>query len=188
MAVIGIMALLAVVAVPALRGISGSGGRKQAMGQILGALELARNTAISTGTNAAVIFPDAAFMLEQYRLRSLAVVAWNPASTNTNRMVSGWIRLPQGISMYGPMLDLLPKTNAYLAAPVVVTNFPNLPAVIFQADGGLLDDGTTRLATNGVGYGETLTLASQTNLEVIRMSRITGRATPTLVPMSEANR
>jgi prepilin-type N-terminal cleavage/methylation domain-containing protein len=61
MAVIGIIALLAVVGVPAIKGLTGSGGRKQALGQLVGALEVARNTAISTGTNAAVIFPDNGF-------------------------------------------------------------------------------------------------------------------------------
>ena len=56
LAVIGIMGLLAAVGVPALKGLSGSGGRKQALSQVMGALEIARNTAISNGTNAAVIF------------------------------------------------------------------------------------------------------------------------------------
>ncbi|NCY22410.1 hypothetical protein EBX31_10720, partial [bacterium] len=61
MAVVGVMALLAVVGVPALKGLTGSGGRKQTLGQLMGALEVARNTAISSCTNAAVIFPDNSF-------------------------------------------------------------------------------------------------------------------------------
>jgi len=192
LAVVGIMAIISVVAVPALRGLSGTGGRKQAMGQILGALELARNTAISIGTNAAVIFPDDNFALADYRLRSLAVVSWSATNTSAgaaaDRMVGGWIRLPQGISLYGPMLTRLPKTNALLRAPVDPATFNNLPAVIFQADGGLLDDGITMIPTNGVGYGETMSLGSQSNLEVIRLLPVTGRASATLIPTAEANK
>ncbi|NBT49414.1 MAG: prepilin-type N-terminal cleavage/methylation domain-containing protein [Actinobacteria bacterium] len=73
LAVVGIMGLLAAVAVPALKGLTGSGGRKQALSQVMGALEIARNTAISTGTNAAVIFPDLSFASQPYRYRSMAL-------------------------------------------------------------------------------------------------------------------
>jgi len=90
------MGLLAAVAVPALKGLTGSGGRKQALSQVMGALEIARNTAISTGTNAAVIFPDSSFASgDAYKYRSMAVVAWNATnSTTPATMVGSWIVVP----------------------------------------------------------------------------------------------
>jgi prepilin-type N-terminal cleavage/methylation domain-containing protein len=38
MAVVGIIGLLAAVGVPAIKGLTGSGGRKQALSQVMGAL------------------------------------------------------------------------------------------------------------------------------------------------------
>lgn len=191
MAVVGIMALLAVVGVPALKGLTGSGGRKQAMSQLLGALEVARNTAISSGTNAAVIFPDSSFSLgDAYKYRSMAVVAWNPTNPATpGNMVGSWIALPQGISFFPASISALP--NAPNVSLRILTSSAAAAAykgVVFQSDGALAE-GFSSFPTNGIAFfegtvsGTTPNTNSRiTNFETVKLTRYTGRTIPTMAP------
>lgn len=193
MAVIGIMALLAVVAVPALKGLAGSGGRKQALSQVLGALEIARNTALSTGTNAAVIFPDSTFTGgNAYKYRSMAVVSWDPTnSAAPATMVGAWIVLPQGIAFFPNSLEStnLPSAPNVSVRILTTTNNGSFPSIVFQSDGGLAE-GLPPFPTNGIAFFEgTVTepkttngTSRMTNFETVRLTRYTGRAFPTLAP------
>jgi prepilin-type N-terminal cleavage/methylation domain-containing protein len=191
LAVVGIMGLLAVVAVPALKGLTGSGGRKQALSQVMGALEIARNTAISTGTNAAVIFPDSTFASgDAYKYRSMAVVAWNPTNTNTPAtMVGSWIVLPQGIAFFPNSISALPQTSN-ISVRILTTTSPagNFRAISFQSDGAL-DENLSPVPINGIAFFEGTvtnttpnTNSTMTNFETVRLTRYTGRALPTLAP------
>jgi prepilin-type N-terminal cleavage/methylation domain-containing protein len=193
LAVIGIMGLLAAVGVPALKGLTGSGGRKQALSQLMGALEIARNTAISTGTNAAVIFPDNTFASgEAYKYRSMAVVAWNATDSSLpTTMVGSWIVLPQGVAFFPNSLKTtnLPTATNISVRILTSTNKADFPAIIFQPDGGLSED-YIRLPTNGVAFFEgtvtdtdtTNPTSKMTNFETVRLTRYTGRTRPTLAP------
>jgi len=198
LAVVGIMGLLAVVAVPALKGLTGSGGRKQALSQVMGALEIARNTAISTGTNAAVIFPDSTFASgDAYKYRSMAVVSYKDSTIAANttpiaydKLVSSWIVLPQGISFLPKYLSTTTTTNMISVSALIQippkTNSTTItcPGIIFQSDGGLLDGSTIA----GVGFfegtvdasGKTNPTSKMTNFETVRLTRYTGRTIPTL--------
>jgi prepilin-type N-terminal cleavage/methylation domain-containing protein len=197
LAVVGIMGLLAAVAVPALKGLAGSGGRKQALSQVMGALEIARNTAISNRTNAAIIFPndtsDAIFggATNPYLYRSMAVVAWNATNAATPAtMVGSWIVLPQGVAFFP---NSLKSTNLPTATNISVriltsSNTSDFPAIIFQPDGGLSED-YNPLPTNGIAFFEgrvdnttTNGISKMTNFETVRLTRYTGRAIPTLAP------
>lgn len=191
LAVIGIMGLLAVVAVPALKGLTGSGGRKQALGQVIGALELARNTAISTATNAAVIFPDSTFASgEAYKYRAMAVVAWNPTnSENPATMVGSWIVLPQGIAFFPNSISALPQGTNISVRILTSSNKANFSAISFQSDGAL-DKGlfpVTRPPPSitffeGTIDGTAPQRTSQTTIfESVGLTRYTGRAIPTVV-------
>jgi len=196
LAVIGIMGLLAAVAVPALKGLTGSGGRKQALSQVMGALEIARNTAISTGTNAAVIFPDSTSdsvfggVQNPYRYRSMAVVAWNATNSATAAtMVGSWIVLPQGVAFFPNSISALPQTSN-ISVQILTTPSPaaNFRAICFQSDGAL-DEGQSPLPTNGIAFFEgTVTgtttngISKMTNFETVRLTRYTGRTIPTLAP------
>jgi prepilin-type N-terminal cleavage/methylation domain-containing protein len=197
LAVVGIMGLLAAVAVPALKGLTGSGGRKQALSQLMGALEIARSTALNTGTNAAVIFPDNNFVSQPYRYRSMAVITWDKTnSTNgTNTMVGAWITLPQGIVLHHKQINQLPaltnKTALRISPSTNSTATLNLRAVVFDTDGGI-ESGyyTNTLTTEGISFYEgavvdnfttTTNTSKQTNnVETIRITRYTGRPIPTL--------
>ena len=191
------MGLLAAVAVPALKGLTGSGGRKQALSQVMGALEIARNTAISSGTNAAVIFPDLSFASEPYRYRSMAVITWDATNTNsvtTNSMLGSWIVLPQGVVLHDTQINQLPTlTNktALRIPPSTATNYiSNLRAIVFQSDGGLEESYyTNTLTTEGISFYEgavisytsTTNTSKQTNnAETITLTHYTGRTIPTL--------
>ncbi len=206
LAVVGIMGLLAAVAVPALKGLTGSGGRKQALSQVMGALEIARNTAISTGANTAVIFPDDGFSPtgvdpNPYKFRSMAVVSYfdTTIATNTNsnipyeKLVSSWIVLPQGISLLPAYLKTTTTTNmisvtAKIRIPPKTNNISiTCPGIVFQSDGGLWDCGTNSIA--GVAFFEgtvsgttTNPTSKMTNFETVRLTKYTGRARPTLAP------
>ena len=192
LAVIGIMGLLAAVGVPALKGLTGSGGRKQALSQLMGALEIARNTAISTGTNAAVIFPDNNFASgEAYKYRSMAVVAWNatnPATAAT--MVGSWIVLPQGIAFFPNSLKsaYLPTATNVSVRILTASSTASFPGIVFQSDGGLSEDLSPK-PTNGISFFEGTvtgttpnTNSKMTNFETVRLTRYTGRTIPTLAP------
>ena len=190
LAVVGIMGLLAAVAVPALKGLTGSGGRKQALSQVMGALEIARNTAISTGTNAAVIFPDSSFASgDAYKYRSMAVVAWNATNAaSPATMVGSWIVLPQGIALFPNSISALPQGTNISVRILTSSNTANFRAIRFQSDGGL-DESQSPLPTNGIAYFEgtvtgttTNTTSKMTNFETVRLTRYTGRAIPTLAP------
>jgi type II secretion system protein H len=198
LAVVGIMGLLAAVAVPALKGLTGSGGRKQALSQLMGALEIARNTAISTGTNAAVIFPDRIFASQPYRYRSMAVITWDATNTNsvtTNSMLGSWITLPQGVVLHDTQINQLPtltNTTALRIPPSTSpANISNLRAIVFQSDGGLEESYyTSTLTTEGIAFYEgavvanftttTNTSKQETNVETITITHYTGRTIPSL--------
>ena len=203
LAVVGIMGLLAAVAVPALKGLTGSGGRKQALSQVMGALEIARNTAISTGTNAAVIFPDKDFASgEAYKYRSMAVVSYKDSTIAANttplaydKLVSSWIVLPQGISFLPKYLSTTTTTNMISVSALIQippkTNSTTItcPGIVFQSDGGLWDCGTNSIAgvaffegTVDASSGKTNPTSKMTNFETIRLTRYTGRTIPTLAP------
>jgi hypothetical protein len=160
----------------------------------MGALEIARNTAISTGTNAAVIFPDStsdsAFggVQNPYRYRSMAVVAWNATNSATEAtMVGSWIVLPQGIALFPNSISALPQgTN--ISVRILTTSKPaaTFRAISFQSDGAL-DETLTPFPTNGIAFFEgTVTgtttngTSKMTNFETVRLTRYTGRAIPTL--------
>lgn len=190
LAVVGIMGLLAAVAVPALKGLTGSGGRKQALSQVMGALEIARNTAISTGTNAAVIFPDSSFGSgDAYKYRSMAVVAWNATNSATPAtMVGSWIVLPQGIALFPNSISALPKANNVSVRILTTSSTGTYPGISFQSDGGL-DLTQSPLPTNGIAFFEgtvtgttTNPTSKMTNFETVRVTRYTGRTIPTLAP------
>ena len=192
LAVVGIMGLLAAVAVPALKGLTGSGGRKQALSQVMGALEIARNTAISTGTNAAVIFPDSSFGSgDAYKYRSMAVVAWNATNSATPAtMVGSWIVLPQGIAFFPNSLKTanLPTATNISVRILTTSNTASFPGIVFQPDGGL-SEGHSPFPTNGIAFFEgtvtgttTNSISKMTNFETVRLTRYTGRTIPTLAP------
>jgi prepilin-type N-terminal cleavage/methylation domain-containing protein len=197
MAVVGIMGLLAAVAVPALKGLAGSGGRKLALNQLLSAMEIARNNALASGTNAAVIFPDSTSdsalggAQNPYRYRSMAVITWNATNSSTNTMSGAWMTLPQGISFVPNSIANLSTITNNIYVRILTTTTPLNPVkgIVFQSDGSLADNYyNTNITTKGVSYFEgtvsgtstSPTLTSSNKVETVRITRYTGRASSTL--------
>jgi len=158
----------------------------------MGALEIARNTAISTGTNAAVIFPDSTFASgDAYKYRSMAVVSWNATNAATPAtMVGSWIVLPQGIALFPNSISALPQgTNISVRILTSTNPAASFRAISFQSDGAL-DETLSPLPTNGIAFfegtvdatGKTNPTSKMTNFETVRVTRYTGRALPTLAP------
>jgi hypothetical protein len=157
----------------------------------MGALEIARNTAISTGTNAAVIFPDSTFASgDAYKYRSMAVVSWNATNSATPAtMVGSWIVLPQGIALFPNSISALPQgTNVSVRILTTTSPAASFRAISFQSDGGL-DLNQSPLPTNGIAFFEgtvtgttTNPTSKMTNFETVRVTRYTGRTIPTLAP------
>jgi hypothetical protein len=158
----------------------------------MGALEIARNTAISTGTNAAVIFPDSTFGLgDAYKYRSMAVVAWNLTNTNNPAtMVGSWIVLPQGIALFPNSISALPQgTNISVRILTTISPAANFRAICFQPDGAL-DEGLFPVGNplpkialfEGTVDGTTAKKNSKTTMfETVNLTRYTGRAIPTVI-------
>jgi len=195
LAVVGIMGLLAAVAVPALKGLTGSGGRKQGFSQLMGALEIARNTAISTGTNAAVIFPDSGFSAtgadpNPYKYRSMAVVAWNATDSNAPAtMVGSWIVLPQGIALFPNSISALPQGTNISVRILTTTTSGTFREICFQSDGALdeslfpVGNPLPKIALfEGTVDGTAAKKNSKTTMfETVNLTRYTGRAIPTVI-------
>lgn len=189
MAVVCIIGILAVVAVPAMRGLTGGGGKKQALAQVMGAIEVARNTALSNMTNAAVIFPDSSSdgvfggTTNPFRYRSMAVVAWNSTNPNTPPAMAGpWIVLPQGIYFMQKRMDKLDKLPG-ITVRILTTTRSNItfPAIVFQSDGAISESYPS--GTNGVAFHEGTNLpTTQTNFETILLYNYTGKARPVFAP------
>jgi Tfp pilus assembly protein FimT len=184
------MGLLAAVAVPALKGLTGSGGRKQALSQVMGALEIARNTAISSGTNAAVIFPDNNFKQgDAYKYRSMAVVAWNPTNTNLITMVGSWIVLPQGIALFPNSISALPQTSNISIRILTTTTSGTFRGICFQSDGALdeslfpVGNPLPKIALFEGTVDDTAAKKNSktTMFETVNLTRYTGRAIPTVI-------
>ena len=154
----------------------------------MGAFELARNTALATGTNAAVVIPDSTFTRTNYSYRSLVVVAWNPTNTSAApSMVGGWISLPEGVAIFPNSVSSLAKTNVTVVLPPTQPNTSAQPMIIFQSDGGLLANINGMFPTNGLAIfegtvsGTSADRQGRTNrVETITLSPYTGRARGTL--------
>jgi hypothetical protein len=162
----------------------------------MGALEIARNTAISTGTNAAVIFPDSTTdstfggPQNPYRYRSMAVVAWNSTnSTNPATMIGSWIVLPQGIALFPNSIFALPQGTNISVRILTSSNTASFRAISFQSDGAL-DEGlfpvTQPLPSITFFEGNVDVTTAKKNskttmFETVNLTRYTGRAIPTVI-------
>ena len=105
-------------------------------------------------------------------------------------MIGGWISLPEGVAIFPDSVssDQLPKTNVELMLPPNLINESSQPVIIFQPDGGLLDNGSGVFpATKGLAIlegaisGSAADRQGRTNrVETILLSPYTGRARGTL--------
>ena len=163
LAVVGIVAILSVAAVPVMRGLGGSQPSRATAPMLVTALDQARIAAILSGTNAYLALPDAGTttMNLTNRFRTYAVIrqtadqdanGFDDYQTNVSTS-SGWVLLSKWERLPG---DLQFSANSLVALTNRITPtgvaFPDnapasaMPAIGFAPSGGLRD-GT---GTNGL--------------------------------------
>jgi len=193
--VIGIIAILLVVALPAVNSLSKSSGRKGAVSSLLGIIEQARSLAINDGQATYVVFPDqlpaaaTPTQIQTYLYRSFAIFEDDPTTTPAGlKQVTAWQSLPTGVSIRTGSINYLAKTSSFPFAPVSGSPLSSFPFLKFTSTGEV-DPSTTRnpAATTGTiqfgifeGYVDTTGTeksTSKTNQsESIEVSRHTGHA------------
>jgi len=157
LAVVGIIAMLSVAAVPVMRGLGGSQSSRATAQILVSALEQARTAAILSGTNAYLALPDGTFTATNYRNCSYAILrntvdldgdGLDDFQTNTAApsppevgwiLLSKWERLPGDLLFSSNRLTSL--TNRI--SPAVPSPGGGvagaLPAIGFTPGGGLTD-------------------------------------------------
>ncbi|HEY4284988.1 MAG TPA: type II secretion system protein, partial [Chthoniobacterales bacterium] len=113
--VIGIIASLLVVALPAITSLSKSSGRKGAVSRLLGAIEQARSLALRDGQATYLVFPDKinttdAATIERYSYRSFAIFEDDVSTPGTIKQITPWQTLATGICIRKNSLDYLANT------------------------------------------------------------------------------
>ena len=190
MVVIGIIAVLLVAVLPAINSVSKSGGRKAAVGNLLGAIEQARVLAIKGGHPTYIVFPaqlpsggDPANS-ERYAYRSFAIFEDDLETAGTTKQVTPWKTLPTGISIRTASLANLGNSLSFMFNPSnAAAPFPFLK---FNSNGEV-DGASTPNASTGpieikvfegsVSAGADIATSRDRNLsETVSIARLTGRA------------
>ncbi len=116
--VVGILVALMGLAVPAINGLTGSGGRAGAINIIMNTLEQARVAALESSTNVYVVFADANHPDQDKRFRAMLVMRDYVPTLDTNLVpppryvpLTKWIFLPKGISFKNVSSSLLNAFN-----------------------------------------------------------------------------
>ncbi|MEY2851779.1 MAG: hypothetical protein RL549_478 [Verrucomicrobiota bacterium] len=159
LAVVGIIAILSVAAVPVMRGLGGSQSSRATASILVSALEQARTAAILSGTNAYLALPDAdtTTMSSTNRLRTYAVIrqtadqdanGFDDYQTNVSTnsgwvLLSKWERLPGDLMFSSTTLALLSPTNPSGLTFPANSNSSNLRLIGFTPSGGLTDTNGT---------------------------------------------
>jgi len=159
LAVVGIIAMISVAAVPVMRGLGGSQSSRATAQILVSALEQARTAAILSGTNVYLVFPIRGFTGEgtNYYFRSYALV--RPKMTNaggpqddfvTNStapwiLISKWERLPGDLMFSSNRLGELTQINVSgLASPGNPAWNGTVPGIGFLPTGGLTETNGTK--------------------------------------------
>ena len=186
LAVVGIIAMLSVAAVPVMRGLGGSQSSRATAQILVSALEQARTAAILSGTNAYLVLPDANFPATNYRFVSYAILrppvdldANNRDDFQTNVsppnwvLLSKWERLPGDLRFSSALLSELAKiTPINLPAPGG-SNATQMPMIGFTPSGSLTDDA----GTNGLLFASSAKVTNGTAnvADQVQISRFSGR-------------
>ncbi|MDQ6765329.1 MAG: prepilin-type N-terminal cleavage/methylation domain-containing protein [Verrucomicrobiota bacterium] len=203
MVVIGIIAAMLVAVVPAVNSLSKSGGRKAAIGSLLGAVEQARANAIKTGRASYIVFPAftsaSQATLDRYHYKAFAIFEDDPASTTTPRQLkqlTNWKPLNSGVSLRaktgvaGSVTDLpvVSSLNAAITFTVEPTATATYHCIKYNGNGEVEAPAvptTPVMLTAFEGYvsgtAEVITSAKDAAgepaaLESLKIAHLTGRA------------
>ncbi len=174
LAVVGIIAILSVAAVPVMRGLGGSQSSRATAQILISALEQARTAAILSGTNAYLALPntETTTMNLTNRLRTYAVIRetvsqdgdeYDDFQTNVPTaskwvLLSKWERLPGDLQFSATALNQLASTDPSGLTFPGNSNSSTLAVIGFTSGGALSDPrGTAGLlfaSSNKVANGK----------------------------------
>lgn len=196
LAVIGIMALLMAISVPAINGLTGSAGRKGAIRVMLNAFERARVVALESSTNAYIGFADRNFPKDKLRYRAFIIfrdridtdspAAGEPVAPQYVAL-SKWEELPGKISFKSQIgSSLTGDGGAYLtlgddSIPLLVSG-AQLPVLAFNSTGAVASPSDSTLLKlflyQGFYAGNQDNFSSVETgfFDMIGLSRFSGRA------------
>jgi prepilin-type N-terminal cleavage/methylation domain-containing protein len=201
--VIGVISILLVATLPVVNSLSKSGGRKGAVGSLLGAVEQARARAISDGRPTYLVLATALptadpALTDRYAYRAYAICQDDPANppnhgdpadpadgSKPKIQLTSWKPFSTGVSL---------RTNI-TAAPWIQSTFPfppaganvvgNFPYLMFNESGEVVAPPSPILISvfEGTVNGTSEVKTSGTMIsETIAVSPLTGRAQATATP------
>ncbi len=197
MIVIGLIAVLLAALVPAVSSLSKSGGRKAAVGTLLGVIEQARVQAIKDGQATYVVFPTftsgSPATLDRYHYKSFAIFEDDPANSTTKQLTN-WKTLPTGVALRAAgtrSITALP--DAATLSPVPTLTFtPDSTAtavfhcIKFNSNGEVeappsqvtlsVFEGSVNGGTEAITSAKDATGQNPLAVDSIRIARLTGRA------------
>ncbi|MEP7015267.1 MAG: type II secretion system protein [Verrucomicrobiota bacterium] len=196
--VMGIIAILLVVVIPAVTSLSKSSGRKGAIGNLLGAIEQARAEAIKTGQATYVVFPTfttgSPAIIDRYNYKAYAVFTDDPASPVRPKQLTNWKTFPTGVALRAagnaPLSSLpnaagLTPSVAFAFTPDTTASIDNFRCIKFNSNGeiespaanvtlaifeGFVNAGTEVITGSKDGSG------NPRAMESITIAHLTGRA------------
>lgn len=187
--VIGIIAIMMSLLIPAVGGFSSTAGRRGAVNIVMNTLEQARVAALESGRQVHVVFyrrvgaePDAIMVVRDPEL--------NPTSDPLERLTK-WIKLPKGVLLHSPPSGSTILSGDQNSIATRISPSPQLAAgeylniVTFNETGGVEfpTSGRQLFLSEGVrGSGNDAAIAARKSsqgagggFEVISISRYTGR-------------
>jgi len=198
--VIGIIAILMGLLVPAVTSLSKSNGRKAAIANLLGGIEQARAEAIKSGQATYVVFPTfasgAQSTLDRYNYKSYAIFEDDAANPGSVKQLTGWKSFPIGVALRAAGTAALSNLAdpATLTPSVAFSFAPDTSAAPlkcfkFNANGEVQAPAANVLLGIFEGYVNGSEVATTKDGsgnpsadEYLRVSQFTGRAEPTATP------
>ena len=185
LAVVGIMALLAVGAVPLLRGLGDAQSSRGTAMVLVSALEQARTAAIVSGTEVYLALPDRTFPLPDYRSNSYVILrrkvtnSGGPNDDFFTNQTADWIVLSKWERLPGTLVFSLSNltNNRLTVSSLAIPGNPNwqngqLSQISFNPSGALNADSPLRIffAPSNVVSNRTARFA-----DFIEITRFSGR-------------
>ncbi len=204
LAVTAIITLLMGLAVPAVKTMARSAGRRSAIDLLLTTFDQARVTAIRGNSETYVGFADSAFPNADMRYRSF--ILFRPRSeddqppldvpgTSQYVYLTKWKTLPQGISIKSEQNSIVGAAGATISVSPA-DQFPRLrrgsvPVVVFNNTGGISQPVDSNALKMFVYQGffensrDVTTQESRSHFDMISISRFTGRPILEFAPVGE---
>jgi prepilin-type N-terminal cleavage/methylation domain-containing protein len=185
LAVMGIIAILLAVSLPAFNSMTQQTGRKAAVSELLGLLEQARVSALEKGRDTHVVFltDTSPALSKDERYRAYAVFQDSDSAGGAPTQITKWTFLPKGVAFMGSV----PSQTIYGALKLPVNgglyrNATGFPYITFSPTGSIVQPNSGMLNIYLFeGYADSTgkpVYQSTDNifLEKISLSRFTGRA------------